>query len=94
MRQLIDLKIDYAFKLIFGKLGNEPILIAFLNATLNLSKENQITSVVLMNAELHKEYKEDKKSVLDIRAVTAEGIQINIEIQLANQHDMDKRTLF
>jgi len=94
VRQLIDLKIDYAFKLIFGKLGNEPILIAFLNATLKLPKENQITSVVLLNTELNKEYKEDKKSLLDIRAVTAEGIQVNIEIQLANRHDMEKRTLF
>jgi predicted transposase/invertase (TIGR01784 family) len=94
MRQLIDLKIDYAFKLIFGKPGNEPILIAFLNATLKLSQENRITSVTLLNNELDKEYKDDKKSVLDIRAVTAEGIQVNIEIQLANHHDMEKRTLF
>ena len=94
MRQLIDLKIDYAFKLIFGKLGNETILIAFLNATLKLLKEDQITTVVLLNTELNKEYKEDKKSLLDIRAVTAEGVQVNIEIQLANQYDMEKRTLF
>jgi hypothetical protein len=36
VRQLIDLKIDYAFKLIFGKQGNEQILIAFLNAALKL----------------------------------------------------------
>ncbi|WP_199242481.1 Rpn family recombination-promoting nuclease/putative transposase [Desulfosporosinus fructosivorans] len=94
MRQLIDLKVDYAFKLIFGKLGNERILIAFLNATLKLPKEDQITTVVLLNTELNKEYKEDKKSLLDIRAVTAEGVQVNIEIQLANQYDMEKRTLF
>jgi len=94
MRQLIDLKIDYAFKLIFGKLGNETILIAFLNATLRLPKEDQITTVVLLNTELNKEYKEDKNSLLDIRAVTAEGVQVNIEIQLANQYDMEKRTLF
>ncbi|MCB8814737.1 Rpn family recombination-promoting nuclease/putative transposase [Desulfosporosinus shakirovi] len=94
MRQLIDLKIDYAFKLIFGKPGNEPILMAFLNAALKLPYDNQIKSVLLLNTELDKEYKDDKKSVLDIRAVTDEGIQVNIEIQLANRHDMDKRTLF
>jgi len=94
LKQLIDLKIDYAFKLIFGKPGNEPILIAFLNATLKLTQENKITSVILLNNELDKEYKDDKKSVLDIRAVTGEGIQVNIEIQLANHHDMEKRTLF
>ncbi len=94
MRQLIDLKIDYAFKLIFGKTGNEPILIAFLNATLKLPLENQITNVTLLNPELNKEYNHDKKSVMDIRAVTTEGIHVNIEIQLANRHDMERRTLF
>lgn len=91
MRQLIDLKIDYAFKLLFGKQGNEPILIAFLNAVLKLPPESQITSVILLNPELNKE---DKNSVLDIRAVTAEGIQINVEIQLTNRHDMEKRSLY
>lgn len=39
MKELINLKIDYAFKLIFGKEGNEAILIAFLNAALKLPKE-------------------------------------------------------
>ena len=94
MRQLIDLKIDYAFKLIFGKQGNEPILIAFLNAALRLPHENQITAVTLLNPELNKEYKDDKKSVMDIRAVTNEGIYVNIEIQLANKYDMERRTLY
>lgn len=94
MRQLIDLKIDYAFKLIFGKPGNEPILMAFLNAALRLSYENQIKTVTLLNPELNKEYKDDKKSVMDIRAVTTEGIHVNIEIQLANKHDMERRTLY
>ena len=60
MGQLIDLKIDYAFKLIFGKQGNEPILMAFLNAALKLPQENQITEVTLKNPELNKEYKDDK----------------------------------
>jgi len=94
VRQLIDLKIDYAFKLIFGKQGNEPILIAFLNATLKLQYENQIKTVTLLNPEMNKEYNRDKKSVMDIRAVTNEGIHVNIEIQLANKHDMERRTLY
>ena len=94
MRQLIDLKIDYAFKLIFGKPGNESILIAFLNAALKLPFENQITTVTLLNPELNKEYKDDKRSAMDIRAVTTEGIHVNIEIQLANKYDMERRTLY
>ena len=31
---LIDLKVDFAFKLIFGREGQEPVLVAFLNAVL------------------------------------------------------------
>lgn len=37
---------------------------------------------------------EDKKSILDIHARTMDGTRINIEIQLANRHDMEKRTLY
>lgn len=94
MRELINLKIDYAFKLIFGKEGNEAILIAFLNAALRLPQESRIEGITIMNPELNKEYKDDKKSILDVRAVTIEGMQINIEIQLGNQYDMEKRSLY
>ena len=67
---------------------------AFLNAALKLPPENQITTVTLLNPELNKEYNHDKKSVMDIRAVTNEGIHVNIEIQLANKYDMERRTLY
>ena len=47
-----------------------------------------------MNPELNREFKDDKKSILDVRAVTIEGMQINIEIQLSNQYDIEKRSLY
>ncbi|TGE36058.1 Rpn family recombination-promoting nuclease/putative transposase [Desulfosporosinus fructosivorans] len=94
MKELINLKIDYAFKLIFGKEGNEAILIAFLNAALQLPQKSRIEGITIMNSELNKEYHDDKKSILDVRAVTIEGMQINIEIQLSNQYDIEKRSLF
>jgi len=94
VKELINLKIDYAFKLIFGKEGNEAILIAFLNAALRLPQKSRIEGITIMNPELNKEYKDDKKSILDVRAVTIEGMQINIEIQLSNQYDIEKRSLY
>ncbi|WP_026183797.1 Rpn family recombination-promoting nuclease/putative transposase [Desulfitobacterium hafniense] len=94
MKEFISLKIDYAFKLIFGKEGNEAILIAFLNAALKLPPESRIEDITIMNSELNKEYREDKKSILDVRAITGQGMQINIEIQLNNQYDMEKRSLY
>lgn len=36
----------------------------------------------------------DKTGRLDIRAKTADGMQIDIEVQINNQKNMDKRTLF
>ncbi|MGZ4106938.1 MAG: Rpn family recombination-promoting nuclease/putative transposase [Tumebacillaceae bacterium] len=94
MKQLMDLKIDFAFKQIFGTQGNEPILIAFLNAALRLRDEQRIMAVEILNSEITREHPDDKASFLDIYAKTERGVHINIEIQLANQNDMDKRTLF
>lgn len=91
---LMDLKVDFAFKQLFGKQGNEPILIAFLNATLKLPKNECITFIEILNSELEPNHLDDKKSVLDIHARTENGARINIEIQLANRYDMEKRTLY
>ncbi|MEJ8546222.1 Rpn family recombination-promoting nuclease/putative transposase [Brevibacillus borstelensis] len=94
MTKLMDLKIDFAFKQVFGKVGNEPILQAFLNAALQLPKEKQIVSVEILNPEINREHIEDKASILDIHAKTEQGEHVNIEIQLANKFDMEKRTLY
>nr|WP_308661260.1 Rpn family recombination-promoting nuclease/putative transposase [Alicyclobacillus sp. SP_1] len=90
---LMDLKIDFAFKALFGSPGSEPILISFLNAALKRFGGQEITSVDLINPELGPKYLDDKKSILDIHARTEDGTRINIEIQLANRQDMEKRTL-
>lgn len=92
--RLMDLKIDYALKKVFGKLGNEPILIAFLNAALSPSEDERITSMEIMNSTRNREHVGDKMSVMDILAKTEQGVYVNIEIQLANEHDMDSRTLY
>lgn len=92
--KLMDLKIDFAFKQVFGKTGNEPILLAFLNAALQLTKEKRIASVEILNPVIQREHIEDKASVLDIHAKTEQGEHVNIEIQLANKFDMKKRTLY
>ncbi len=56
----MNLRIDFAFKQLFGTSGNE----------------------------------EDKLSILDISATLDTGTKINVEIQLNNNHDMIKRSLY
>lgn len=52
-QQLVNLRIDFAFKQLFGTSGNEDILIAFLNAMLRDSLKSPIVALQLENPHLH-----------------------------------------
>ncbi|MGU3443680.1 Rpn family recombination-promoting nuclease/putative transposase [Bacillus cereus] len=94
MNSRVNLRIDFAFKQLFGTKGNEDILIGFLNAVLEKTLSSPITSLTLEDPHLHKEYKEDKLSIMDVRATLRTGEFVNIEIQIANKHDIQKRSLY
>jgi predicted transposase/invertase (TIGR01784 family) len=87
---------DYIFKRLMGEEESKDNLIAFLNAILNPDDQKKLVSLELLdnNKELTKEMIFDKTGWLDVRAKTADGMQIDIEVQLNNQYNMDKRTLF
>lgn len=78
------------FKKVFGEKGNEDILIAFINAVLKRTKKEPIVEVEIVdNKQLTKELILDKTGIIDVRAKTSSG-----EVQLTDQGNMDKRTLF
>ena len=89
---LLDPKVDFVFKNIFGSEKNPEILISFLNAT--LKPKNKITSVKIKGTDIAKQFIEDKYSRLDIKATTSNNEIINIEIQLKNEHNMIKRSMY
>lgn len=92
MKSLLDPKMDFIFKNIFGSEKHPNILISFLNAT--LKPKYPIVTVKLKNTDLEKGFIEDKFSRLDIKAETSNKELINIEIQLKNEHNMIKRSLY
>ena len=92
MRGLLDPKMDFVFKNIFGSEKHPNILISFLNAT--LKPKDLITEVEIKNTDLNKDYIEDKFSRLDVKATTSNNEIINIEIQLKNEYNMIKRSLY
>jgi len=94
LENLMDLKIDFAFKRIFGSERNKSLTLVFLNALLQRTGRNTIKEVTFINQEVGGEYKEDKQSRLDVVVKTQNEDYINIEIQLANKNDMFKRTLY
>lgn len=86
---------DFIFKKLFGDKGDEPMLISFLNAVLKKTHKDQITTITIQdNKELTQELINDKTGRIDVRATTKRGEEIDIEVQVANQNNMDKRTLF
>lgn len=94
MGDLLDPKIDFVFKRIFGSEENKDVLLAFLNDTFKAANNPPLTQITLMNPYVDPNAVGDKQSILDIRAVAADGEQINIEIQLLDQRDIQKRTLY
>ncbi|QWG70541.1 Rpn family recombination-promoting nuclease/putative transposase (plasmid) [Bacillus mycoides] len=93
-KNLVNLRVDYAFKRLFGVEGNEDILIGFLNAVLQSSIGEKIIALHLDDPHLPKEQKDDKLSILDLRATLNSGIKLNIEIQVRDKKDMIERSLY
>lgn len=85
---------DYLFKRIFGSEEGKDALIGFLNAVLKPPPGQELTSVELLDRELDPKYLLDKAARLDILTKTATGTLVNIEVQVVNKYNIDKRTLF
>ena len=92
--KLMDPKVDFTFKLIFGNEKDTSFLISFLNAALELEGEKAIKSVIIMNPNNDKEKEEEKYSILDVKAKANDETIINIEIQLKDEHNMRYRTVY
>ncbi len=84
-------KIDYVFKRIFGYQGNEEITTALLSSIL----KKQISNLQLdCNPILEKDLLDDKVGILDIKAKIDDCINCNIEMQVVDKKNIEKRILF
>jgi predicted transposase/invertase (TIGR01784 family) len=90
---LMSPKVDFVFKLIFGDEKNKDLLIAFLSAVLGVPV-GEFEGIEIINSELLREFAEDRKGILDVRAKTKQGKQIDIEIQILPTVFMPERTMF
>jgi len=79
----------------WGEKGDEPQLLGFLNAVLGHSGKEPIESVeIIENTSFIKSILEGKSCILDVLAVLHNGTRVNIEVQLSNQYNMERRSLF
>ncbi|WP_367364648.1 Rpn family recombination-promoting nuclease/putative transposase [Candidatus Tisiphia endosymbiont of Nedyus quadrimaculatus] len=85
-------RVDLAFKKIFGVEENKDLLISLINSI--VSKEDQVAELTLLNPYNPKNFKSDKLSILDVKAKSVDGKRFNIEIQISDEADYDKRALY
>ncbi|WP_026888175.1 Rpn family recombination-promoting nuclease/putative transposase [Clostridium beijerinckii] len=90
---MISPKNDFVFKLLFGDEKNKDLLIELLNSILKMPHD-ELEDIELINTELLREFAEDRKGILDVRAKTKSGEHVDIEIQVLYTDYMAERTLF
>jgi len=95
MNKLLNPKNDVVFQKIFGVKENEKLLISFLNSILEPMGNGKIKSITLEEKALNVSLiASEKLSILDINVTTENSTHINVEIQLINQYNMIRRTIF
>lgn len=82
------LTVDYVFKRVFGRNGNEGILKDFLESILDI----EIKDITIQNPEIPKNMKDSKIGILDVRAEINGKEIIEVEMQVQNQYNIDKRS--
>jgi predicted transposase/invertase (TIGR01784 family) len=88
----INPRIDVAFKKIFGVEENKDLLISLINSI--VKEKDKVEDVTLLNHYNPQNFQNDKLSILDIKAKGLNGRLFNIEIQITNHADYDKRALY
>ena len=90
--KLLDPKNDYVFKRIFRYTGNEEITKGLLQSII----PDKIDKIELdSNPITEKDLLDDKVGILDIKAKLNDGnVNCDIEMQVVDQKDIEKRILF
>ena len=89
--KLLDVTNDYIFKRTFGYTESQEVTKILLRDVL----QDNINSIKLNNQTItEKELMDDKVGIMDIKAVLDGDTQCDIEMQVVNQHNIEKRILF
>lgn len=87
--ELLDVKSDYIFKLLFGVEKQKKNLIALLNAI--LKNNPKVEDIEIRNSEISKILKDVKTAHLDIKAQIGPGKYADIEVQVRDTGEIIDR---
>ena len=93
MSVFINPKIDFAFKIIFGREDSNDRLKSFLNAILYDAKPI-IDKVTILNPYLPGDVDSMKETYVDVQAGLEDGTSVIIEMQMSMKPDFFKRMIY
>ena len=85
---------DFFIRYLFGLEGHEDLLLSFINAIMIDSNFATFVSVEIINPFNLSEKANNKESIVDLKAVTEDGIIVIIEIQTYSTKNFFERTLY
>ena len=85
---------DFFIRYFFGLEGDEDLLLSFINAIMIDSNFATFKSVEIINPFNLSEKANNKESIVDLKAVTEDGIIVIIEIQTYSTKNFFERTLY
>ncbi len=88
----VNPRVDFAFKKLFGSEENKDLLISLINSI--VSKKDKVKDVILKNPYNFANYNNDKMSILDIKGQATNGTWFDIEMQIGEDYNHDKRSLY
>ncbi len=92
--KFVDITNDIAFRKIFGNESKKKSLISFLNAVINLPKNEQIIDVEIGNPYQLGKLSSGKSTIVDVKAKDEKGNIFIVEMQVAEFEFFHKRILF
>ncbi len=88
---MLSPKLDVVFHMLFGVQENERITKGLIQDVI----QEQVESIELEKTPyLWGEHAEDKVGIIDVRAVVNDNIHVDIEMQMVNQENIEKRILY
>src|SRR5215211_4888801 len=89
-----DPKTDLVFKRIFGEESHKDLLIALLDALLELDEAHRLVDIEYLAPEQAPHVQGLKNSIVDVKCLDAQGTRYVVEMQVLNVEGFEKRIVY
>lgn len=92
--EFIDVKVDTAFKKVFGDTKHKDILIDFLNSVIHFEEDAKIETLTILNPNNAPFCMDSKDSYVDVKVELSDKKKILIEMQMCKTRTFARRVMY